>query len=200
MANANTPFGLRPVSDAYNGPFNDGLRQYYHDAGNGVGVFVGDLVTATGASTFLPNGQILANVVQGATGDVFQGVCVGVLPDTRDSLLYCAASTGRVILVNDNPNALFEIQQTTGGTALLANDIGFNANVVVGTGSTVTGYSAMTLDNTTEATTNTLDLKIMGMPARADNDPGSAVTAGADASKFYVRINRHRFANQIAGV
>lgn len=200
MANANTPFGLRPVANVSSAPFSDGVRQYYHDSGNGVGIFVGDLVTATGASTFLSNGQILANVVQGATGDVFQGVCVAVLQDNRDSTVYCAASTGRVIMVNDDPNALFEAQQVTGGTALLANDIGFNVNVVVGTGSTITGYSGMTLDNTTEATTNTLDLKIVGMPARADNDPGSAVTTGADASKFYVRINRHRFANQIAGV
>lgn len=200
MANTNTPFGLRPVSDAYNGPYNDGVRQYYHDAGNGVGIFVGDLVTATGASTFLQNGQILANVVQSATGDVFQGVCVGVLQDTRDSLTYCAASTGRVILVNDNPNALFEVQQVTGGTPLTANDVGLNVNVVVGTGNTTTGYSGMTLNNTTEAGTNTLDLKIVNMPARADNDPGTAVGTGADASKFYVRINRHRFVDQVAGI
>lgn len=200
MANSIATIGLRPVSNAYSAPFSDGVRQYYHDGGNAVAIFVGDLVTATGASTFLSNGQILANVVQGATGDVFQGVCVGVLQDTRDSLIYAAASTGRVILVNDDPNALYEIQQVSGGTPLTANDVGLNANVVVGTGSTVTGYSAMTLDNSTEAVTNTLDLKIVGMPARADNDPGTAVGTGADASNFYVRINRHRFSNQVAGI
>jgi hypothetical protein len=66
--------------------------------------------------------------------------------------------------------------------------------VVVGTGSTVTGYSAMELNNATEATTNTLDLKIVGVVNRADNDPASAST------KFLVRINRHRIANQVAGV
>lgn len=199
MANTNTPIGLRPVSNAYSAPFSDGGRQYYHDSGNAVAIFVGDLVTATGTTTFA-NGQIYANVVQGATGDVFQGVCVGVIPITRESLTYCAASTATIILVNDDPNALFEAQQVTGGTPLTANDIGLNVNVVVGTGSTVYGYSGMTLDNTTEATTNTLDLKIVGMPMRPDNDPGSAVGTGSDASKFYVRINRHRMVNQVAGV
>lgn len=199
MANSNTPFGLRPVSNAYSAPFSDGVRQYYHDSGNGTAIFVGDLVTATGATTFF-NGQIFPNVVQGATGDVFQGVCVGVLQDTRDSLVYCAASTGRIILVNDDPNALFEAQQVTGGTPLTANDIELNVNVVVGSGNTTYGYSGMTLDNTTEAGTNTLDLKIVGMPMRPDNDPGSAVGTGSDASKFYVRINRHRMVNQVAGV
>jgi hypothetical protein len=64
----------------------------------------------------------------------------------------------------------------------------------------VTGQSGMTLDNTTEATANTLDLKIVGMPNRADNDVGSAVGTGEAASKLYVRINRHRFVNQVAGV
>jgi hypothetical protein len=38
------------------------------------------------------------------------------------------------------------------------------------------------------------------MPSRADNDPGTAVGTGADASKFYVRINRHAYVNQTAGV
>lgn len=203
MANTNALRGLTPIRHRNGAPYNGAARQYYHDSGNGVGIFIGDLVTGTGASTFVNMGgviQSLPNVVQSATGDVFQGVCVGVLQDTRDSLIYCAASTGRIILVADDPDLLFQAQDINSGSTLTANDVGLNINVVVGSGSTVTGMSAMALDNTTEATTNTLDLKIIGQLNAPDNDPGTSVSAGTAAGQYLVSINRHRLANQIAGV
>lgn len=199
MANSNSPFGLRPVSDVNGRPYTGAAREYVIDSGDGTAVFIGDPVKSTGGSTFL-NGQTFKNVIQAATGDVMVGVVVGVCADTRDSLTYRAASTTRRVLVADDPNLLFEIQQGTGGTPLTANDVGLNANFAVGSGSTVTGLSGVTLNNVGEATTNTLDLKIIGMVNRADNDPGSAVGTGADASRFLVRINRHEYVNQIAGV
>lgn len=199
MANANTPFGLRPVSDMFGNPYNGSVRQYSVPAGDGTAIFIGDPVKLVGTSQFV-NGQTFADIAQAATGDVMVGAVVGVLADTRDSLIYRAASTLRVIFVADDPDALFEIQQVSTGTPLTANDIGFNANFVVGSGSTVTGQSGVTLNNATEADTNTLDLKIIGVPNRADNDIGASVSAGAAASKFYVRINRHIYVNQTAGV
>lgn len=199
MANANAPFGLRPVNAMGAGVYSGALRQYSVPAGDGTAIYVGDPVKRAGTSQFI-NGQTLVDVAQAATGDVMVGVVVAVLPDTATSTIYRAASTQRVLLVCDDPNALFEIQQVSGGTALTANDVGLNANFVVASGSTVTGQSGVTLDNTTEATTNTLDLRIVGMVNRADNDPGSAVGTGADASRFLVRINRHAYVNQIAGV
>lgn len=199
MPNLNAPFGLRPVQTLGHGHYTGSIRQYAVPASDGTAIFVGDPVKLVGTSQFI-NGQTLANVAQAATGDVIVGVVVGVLAETRDSLIYRAASTQRILLVNDDPNALFEIQQVNSGTALTANDIGLNANFVVAAGSTVTGQSGVTLDNTTEANTNTLDLKIVGMPNRLDNDPGSAVGTGEAASRFLVRINRHQYVNQIAGV
>ncbi len=199
MPNLNAPFGLRPVGGIGGGVYSGKISQYSVPAGDATAIFVGDPVKLAGTSQFI-NGQVFADVAQAATGNTIVGVVVGVLADTRDSLIYRAASTQRVLLVCDDPNALFEIQQVTGGTALTANDVGLNANFVVGSGSTVTGQSGVTIDNTTEATTNTLDLKIVGMVNRADNDPGTAVGTGADASRFLVRINRHQYVNQIAGV
>jgi hypothetical protein len=52
----------------------------------------------------------------------------------------------------------------------------------------------VTLDNTTEATTNTLDLKLVDVVNRADVDNTSSPL------RFLVRINRHLHANQVAGV
>jgi hypothetical protein len=121
------------------------------------------------------------------------GVVVGVAADTRDSLTYRAASTQRILLVADDPDLLFEIQEVSGGTALTANDIGLNANFIVGTGSTTTGLSGVELNNATEATTNTLDCQIIGLSPRADNEVG-------EHAKWLVRLNNHQYANQIAGV
>jgi hypothetical protein len=113
-------------------------------------------------------GRLLRRV-RAATGDVIVGAVVGVVPATSTSLPYRAASTQRILLVADDPNLLFEAQEITGGTPFVADDIGLNCNFVVGSGSTVTGKSGTGLDNSTEATTNTLDLRIWGLVNRADN-------------------------------
>ena len=121
------------------------------------------------------------------------GVVVGVKPVTDNSLPYRAASTQRVLYVCDDPDVLFEIQEVSGGTALTANDLGLNADFVVGSGSTVTGYSGVELNNVGEAGTNTLDLKIIGFKNAPDNEIGQH-------AKWLVRLNRHRHVNQIAGI
>jgi len=193
MANPVIKRGLLPVGTVGGSPYSGAFRYYSIPASNATATFIGDLVTGQTTSSTV-NGVVMQDVIQGATGDVFQGVVVGFVPDTNASLPYRAASTLRVAMVADDPNLLFETDDISTGTPLAAADIGLNANVVVGTGSTVTGYSAMELDNSTEATTNTLDLKIVGVVNRADNDPTVAST------KFLVRINRHRFSNQVAGV
>lgn len=203
MANINAPMGLVPVADFAGAPYNGSVRQYIHASGDGVAIFIGDLVTATGTSVFVNLGgglQSFPIVAQSATGDVFQGVCIGVLPLNRDSAIYAAASTQTIVFVADDPNILCIAQDTNSGTPLTANDVELNVNVVVGSGSTVTGFSAMTLDNTTEQTTNTLDLKIVGQYLDPSNDLGSTVSSGTAAGRFLVKLNRHRFANQVAGV
>jgi hypothetical protein len=199
MANANAPFGLRPVGKLSGAPFAGAVRAFSVAAGDGTAIYIGDPVKGAGTSQFI-NGQTYSDVVQAATGDVLTGVVVGVEPVTSTSTIYRVASTQRIVYVNVDPDALFEIQQGTGGTALNANDIGLNANFAVSAGSATTGLSGVTLNNVGEATTNTLDLKIIGIVNRADNDPGSAVTTGGDASRFLVRINRHQYADQVAGI
>lgn len=199
MPNLNAPWGLRPVQTMLSSPYGGDIMQFSVPAGDATAIFVGDPVKLVGTSQFI-NGAVFGDIAQAATGDIIAGVVVGFLADTRDSLLYRAASTQRIALVNIDPNALYEIQQVAGGTPLTANDVGLNANFVVAAGSTFTGQSGVTINNASEAGTNTLDLKIVAMPNRLDNDPGTAVGTGADASRFYVRINRHQFANQIAGV
>lgn len=198
MANTNFLFGLRPIGRVSGGVVTGSIRQFSVAAGDATAIFIGDPVKGAGTSQFI-DGNVYTDVIQAATGDVITGVVVGVKPVTQDSTLYRVASTQRILLVNVDPDALFEIQQINSGTALTANDVGLNADMTIGTGSTATGLSGTSINNATEATTNTLDLKIVEMVNRVDNDPGSTVTAGAAASRFLVRINRHLFSNQVAG-
>jgi hypothetical protein len=191
MANADTPFGLRPVRYLSGAPYNGAVNHYSTASGDGTAIFIGDPVTLSGTSQTI-NGLVYADVDQAATGNIIAGVVVGVLPTNRESTIYRAASTQRILLVADDPNLVFEIQEVSGGTALAANDIGLNADFVVGTGNTANGMSGVELNNATEAATATLDLLITGFVNRADNEIG-------EHAKWLVRIGRHQFANQVIG-
>lgn len=192
MANTNTPTGLNPVRYLSGAPYNGAINYYSVAAGYATAIYIGDPVVIAGTAQTV-NGVVYPDVQKAATTDVITGVVVGVVADNRDSLIYRAASTLRILMVADDPNLLFEVQEGTGGTPLTANDIGLNVSFAAGTPSTVTGRSGLNIDNATEATTNTLALKLFGLVNRADNAVG-------DSAKWLVRINRHRYVDQIAGV
>lgn len=192
MANTDSPRGLIPVRMLGGSPYSASVRTFSVAAGNGVAIFKGDPVVLAGTGQTI-DGQNYADVVQAATGDVIAGVVVGVVPVTESSLIYRAASTQRLLLVETNPMVLYECQEVNSGTPFTANDVSLNVNFVVGTGSTTTGMSAVTLNNATEATTNTLDLQIVDFVNRPDNEIGAA-------AKWIVRINRSQWANQVAGI
>ena len=192
MANTDTPFGLRPVRMVNGSPYSASIREFSTATGDSVAIMIGDPVELSGTSQTI-NGIVYADVNRAETGDKIAGVCVGVRPATASSTIYRAASTQTVIFVETGKDVLFEIQEASGGTALTANDIGLNADFVVAAGSTYTGLSGVELDNSTEATTNTLDLQIVDFVNRADNEIG-------ENAKFLVRINRSQWADQVAGV
>lgn len=191
MANADTPFGLRPVGKQTSGYNNGGVRMFATDPDDTQAIFIGDPVTLRGDAQVI-DGQTYPEVQQAVTTGIIAGVVVGVLPVTDESLLYRAASTQRLLFVNTDPQQLYEIQEVSGGTALAAADIGLNAAFVVGSGSTVTGLSGVELNNSGEGSGATLDLKIIGLVNRPDNEVG-------EHAKWLVQINRHQYADQIAG-
>lgn len=190
MANPSTPNGAVPVR-TLTGPYMGQTNAYSTAAGDSVLLGIGDFVKLAGTSQ-LVNDVTYADVARAATGDVVVGVVTSCVPATRDSTVYRAASTLTIVNVCDDPTVLYEMQESAAGTALTANDIGLNANFVVANASTVTGLSATTLNNATEATTNTLDLKIIGLA----NKPNNAV---GESAKWIVRINRHQYSDQVAG-
>jgi hypothetical protein len=193
MANTSVVRGFVPARGVNSQSVTGGPRLYSHAAGDGVAIMVGDPVKIAGTAQTI-NGVTTQDVVRAATGDVICGVCVGILPATRDTAIYGVASTAYQLFVDDDPNTLFEIQDLNSGTALTVADVGLNVDFVVAAGNTTLGTSGVTLNNATEATTNTLDVKIVDVVNRADQDNTSSPL------KFLVRFNRHLFSNQVAGV
>jgi hypothetical protein len=198
MANVSKPKGLVPVGNLSGAPYNGQARIYYVPVGNATALYVGDPVTrltADGDTNGIPS------VAIGVAGSAICGVIVGVLPTypgvslvgtsidlTRRSL---AATTAGYVLVADDPNTLFEIQEGNGtagatGTALTVSAIGNNANFVVVAGGATYADSGTVLDNATEATTATLNLKIMSLAQREDN-------AFGNYAKWIVKINNHQY-------
>lgn len=192
MANADTPFGLRPVRYLNGAPWNGQVQRYLIASGDGTAVFIGDPVKLAGSAgttgqsvNGIPAGG-LATVIQAAAGDPVIGVVVGFEPNPDDlSSRHRAASTNRVALVVNDPNVVFEIQEVSGGTPLTADEVGLNANFVVAAGSTTTALSGVELNNATEATTAALNCKILGLVQREDNAYG-------EHAKWEVLVNNHQ--------
>jgi hypothetical protein len=193
MANTNAPRGARPVRYLDGGPY-DGKVNYYLMTGATGDTFVGDFVIAggtAGAAGTVVNGvpcdgmQTVAPATAGATNIV--GVVVGFLPDqTNLERKYRATSTNRIALVADHPDLIFEIQEDAVGAATALADVGENADIVVGSGSTTTGLSGMQLDSSTH-TAATAQLRILRFVPRPDNEVASA------NAKLEVVINEHAY-------
>lgn len=165
MANADAPFGFRLISGSDSRYV---LTRAVIPASDSTATFVGDAVKLLAAGS----GEAYPAVIQCAAGDPVFGVVVSFEADPATSLedQYRKASTKRYCQIALVANgAEFEVQSDDDTTALAIADVGFNANFIVGSGSTVTGLSGMELDSSSAATTSTLDLQILRLVDRDDN-------------------------------
>lgn len=200
MPNVDSAFGLRPVRYLSGAPWNGQCRRYLLTSGDTNNRFIGDPVTLggdAGAAGLKVNGIPawgLPTCAIGVAGAAWVGVIVGFEIKASDlTILYGPASENRIALVVDDPNVIFEIQEASGGTALTSTEVGLNENGVAGTGSTATGLSGWELANGSEAATVTLNLKILGLAQREDNDYG-------EHAKWEVLINNHLYRPGVTGV
>lgn len=178
MPNSNVTFGLKPVRTK-GGEIQ--IREYYVPASDSTALFVGDPVIIAGGAD--ADGLSTVTRATAASAGRITGAVVGFRPDA--SVIangYRVASVAGYVLVSDDPDQVYEIQEDAVGGALAAADVGLNADLVAGSGSTVTKASGFQLDTSTKATTATLQLRVLGFQRRADNE------IGANA-KVLVRIN-----------
>lgn len=197
MANVNAPFGLRPINN--NGtPYTGQLTMYNIPSSVASNVFIGDPVIPNGdgdaygvASAILATAGT-SNYLIGSVVAIVNGPAAGAnaaVPVTRDLPVYHQASTNGYVLVADDPNTLFAVQDNN--AAFAATDLSLNVNLTAGSGgSTTTGISSWTITTTGKATTNTLQMRLMRVLRGPSNVPFTA------ACTYVCRINLHSLWNQ----
>lgn len=210
MPNVSRVNGFRPVKHVTGAPYNGQANIYFVPASDGTALFVGDPVklAADGAAA-----TGVQQVTKATAGAAILGVVVGIINTKMDPVsgamtagsialdtpVYRPASTAQYVLVCDSPDMLYEVEVTNAGASysFAVADVGQNADTyVAGSGSTVTGASACSLNSATLNTTATLQWKIMGPVIRPDNDPTGAAT------KVIVKINNAQLSSGtgVAGV
>ena len=175
MANVDGKYGLALHED--NSQSN--LMLCVIPSGDGTATFVGDAVVLLDANAIKINGGPYAMAVAqaAATNPIF-GVVMGFQQHTVASGMdlgrrHRPASTSMYCLVKPaHPLDIYRIQCDDDTETIAASDIGCNADIVVGSGSTITGLSGMELDSNTTAATAGLQLRVVGFVDRPSNQVG----------------------------
>lgn len=199
MANQNKPCGLSPHS-YMNGAKWTGQATMYYIASTDPNAFaIGDPVT-------LVSGGADAGGIPGVTlatagdSDVLLGPVVGVMgqtyggPNTQQfgtTIIPATKTTAYYVLVSDDDDVIYEIQEGGAHAALTTSSVGKNFNLLSGTNN---GYiSGWMFDNNTSSTSSVKQIQLLRLLQRVDN------TFGAYAH-WLCRINQHQFAAPVAGV
>ena len=190
MANIDAAFGYRPIGKVGSGVQNMGTTMYTIEDNYNTAIFKGDHVLQSG-------GYVIKGTASGATIlGVFNG-CFYIDPTSKKptysnyypgsinvtSAGSISGSTNIDAYIYDDPYMLFEAQ--CDGT-LAKTDIGKNTDTVLTAGSTVNGLSKNEIDDSTEATTAGLQVKIIGITKDPENDDASSANAN-----WYVMFNEH---------
>ena len=189
MANTNAPFGLRFVGYKGSPPTNSAIRERRNGilSTNTTAIYTGDLIKKSADG-------YLYQWTSGSSAYLVQGVFAGCRyasssQQTTVPQKYWPgtdAASGSILAQYEEaslaPSGLYVIQTDSTGVALA--DIGMNFDIVVGSGSTLTGRSGSYLDvaSITTATTAPLQLVDLWVNWSMGNSPegaGSSSTLAA---------------------
>jgi len=183
MANMNAPFGFRPVRRDDAAAVNYALSTRLIDPANVTPIGKGDLVKSTSTGFIelaTPGGTRATGIFWGCTYyDTAQqrvqwmNQWPGVNTTEGDIVAY----------ILDDPRMLFEAQ-VTGASPVTVADIGNNIDIAAGT-ITHAGFSGMSVNFATIATTATLPFRIVGL----SQGVGNGYDATAQYNRVLVRLN-----------
>ena len=174
MANVDAAYGLRLVQDNSQIP----LETCFIPSSDATAMFVGDAVKLAGSAGNIVGCPTLATIAQCAATDPIYGVVQGFKHQEVSTGMdlgrrHRPASTAMYCLVKPaHPLDVYRIQADDDTETLAVSDIGCNADLVVGSGSTITGLSGMELDSNTTAATAGLQVRVVGFVDRPSNEVG----------------------------
>ena len=190
------PYGLKPVNLIGGQVFAGATRQMQIASGYNTNIFYGDLVKRisdgtiekdTGTATATPCGIFLGvSFTNASTGQVQQQQFYPANQQIK-------SGTQIFAVVADDPDTLFQVVSCSSGTTVAPmgiSAIGNNIELIQNAGSTTTGNSAVAINEGTQATTNTLPIRII--------DVVRDTATGADTFvEFIVKINAtmHQYNN-----
>lgn len=172
MPNVNNPHGFSPVGYVLGGG-PPALVQFSKAASYGTALYPGDLVHQVADGTIESN-----SATPGTTR--YSGV----------NLNWGPASTKTEHLVIVDPKCVFEAQANG---PIAADDLGLNANALLGAGDAAALKSGHQINASTKNTTASLDLKLLRLHPVAGNEFG-------EYARIQVVINKHRLNPEVAGV
>lgn len=168
-------------------------KQYLYEvaAAHSTALASGDVIRITGTAN-ATTGVPLADAA--AASESITGVMSAALPTFSGEALSnasLAALTGGSILVNIDTQALYEVDVSNGPLAVTS--VGLNANLVATSATTTGGVtsSAMTVNATGVATTQTLPFRIVALKEDEDGVLGNVAV---------VRINNSTISDGAVGV
>jgi hypothetical protein len=190
------PYGLKPVNLIGGQVFAGATRLMEIASGYATSIFYGDLVKRisdgtiekdTGTTTATPCGVFL--------GVSFTNQSTGQIQQQQYYPASQAIASGSKIfaVVADDPDTLFQVVSCSATTVVAGmgiSAIGNNIALIQNAGSTTTGNSKVAIDEGTQATTNTLPIRII--------DVVRETATGADTFvEFIVKINAtmHQYNN-----
>ena len=204
MANTSKINGFRPVKHVTGAPYNGQANIYGVASGDSTALFVGDVVKLAADGNAAGIQYVTAHAAGTAgTGQPAVGVVVGIINTKLDPVegrmsagsisldtpVYRPGSVEQYVLVADSPDLIYEVEATAAGSAysFAVADVGQNANIFAGSGSTTTGNSAHSLNMSDKGTAATLPFKIVGVSKKIDNEVTGNYT------KVLVQINNHQY-------
>ena len=190
------PYGLKPVNLIGGQVFAGSTRLMEIASGYATNIFYGDLVKRVadgtiekdvGTATATPNGIFL--------GVSFTNASTGQVQQQQFYPASQAVATGTKIfaVVADDPDTLFQVVSCSSGTTVAGmgiSAIGNNIELLQNAGSTISGNSAVAINEGTQATTSSLPIRII--------DVVRDTATGTDTFvEFIVKINAtmHQYNN-----
>lgn len=188
MANADAAFGLRPIRYVSGAPYNGAANVYAISGTSGDGaVYIGDPVSLVGTADANGIQKVSLTSITAAptattdTQEPIVGVVVGVASSRQGDQLqdddkYVASGTGgagKYVLVADDPNLLFEVQED--GNLGIAG-VGAHFQLAITAGNNTSGISKTEIDSSDVSTSdasNESNVKVLRLRQKPDNSVGT---------------------------
>lgn len=196
-----TGFGLRPVRHKNGSPYNGECNIYHIPSSNSATIGIGEVLVLAGS---MDSANVVPEVAQAAeNSSAVIGVVVGFASSAIGTAIpyasapYLPASTAGYVLVADDPDLIFQVQEDAVGGAVSAANVGSMYYAALSYASstantnTATGMSKTMLDSDSASSSSTsTQLQIIGVA----KTPGNAA-AQSDGAVLEVMINSHVLAH-----